>query len=400
MKVLMVNKFLYPHGGSETYILDIGRQLVKMGHEVQYFGMDDEQRTVGNRVESYTTNMDFHAGGTQKILYPFKILYSSEARKKIKVVLDDFVPDVIHLNNINFQITPSIIYEIRKWEKQKKRTVKIVYTAHDPQWVCPNHMMMIPSTKELCFRCKNGKYSECTKNKCIHNSFVKSLLGTVEAYMYKMLRTYKKVDEVICPSGFMRNTLASNRDLNDKLIVLHNYCETQKFSNGKKEDYILFFGRYSEEKGIELLINVCEQLPEIKFVFAGDGPLKEKIAHIKNVKDVGFLKGDDLRTTIASARLVVVPSIWYENCPFTVIEAQNLGTPVIGSNIGGIPELIDEGNTGELVTAGNIEQLVEKIWKLWNDNVKCENYSKRCLEKQFDNVESYCQKLLSIYLYN
>lgn len=397
MKVLMVNKFLYPHGGSETYVLDIGKRLVQMGHEVQYFGMDDEQRTVENKANSYTSNMDFHAGGTQKLLYPFKILYSLEARKKIRVVLDDFMPNVVHLNNINFQITPSIIYEIHKWGKKKNRSVKIVYTAHDPQWVCPNHMMMIPSTKELCFECKNGKYEECTKNRCIHNSLVKSLLGTIEGYMYKVLGTYKKVDTIICPSHFMKNTLSSNRDIAKRLVVLHNYCDTKKIPSVEKKDYVLFFGRYSEEKGIEVLINACKQLPEVDFVFAGDGPLKEEVEKVENIKNVGFLSGEKLRRMIAQAKFAVIPSICYENCPFTVIEAQKLGTPVIGANIGGIPELIDEGVTGELFEASNVEELTEKIRKLWNDDYKCEMYGKACLEKTFDALEDYCNKLLVIY---
>ena len=397
MKILMVNKFLYPHGGSETYILDIGRQLIQMGHEVQYFGMDDKQRTVGNKVDSYTSNMDFHEGGIQKILYPFKILYSSEARKKVRVVLDDFVPDVVHLNNINFQITPSIIYEVRRWEKRTKHSVRVVYTAHDSQWVCPNHMMMIPSTKELCFRCKNGKYGECTKNRCIHNSLVKSVLGTVESYMYKILGTYKKVDTIICPSHFMKNTLSMNSAIADRLVVLHNYCETKEIPMAEKKDYVLYFGRYSEEKGIELLVEVCKRLPEVDFVFAGDGSLKEKVEEVKNIKNVGFLNGEELRTTIAQAKFVVVPSIWYENCPFTVIEAQKLGTPVIGSSIGGIPELIEEGRTGELFEAGNMDTLIGKISELWNDSLKCKEYSKNCLKKQFDSLEEYCIKLLRIY---
>lgn len=397
MKVLIVNKFLYPHGGSETYILDIGRQLMNIGHEVQYFGMEDEARTVGNKVESYTANMDFHAGGIQKLLYPFKIVYSSDARKKIRVVLEDFIPDVVHLNNINFQITPSIIYEIRKWEKLHKRPVKIVYTAHDPQWVCPNHMLMIPSTKELCFRCKNGKYGECTKNKCIHNSFVKSLLGTIEAYLYRILGTYKKVDTIICPSYFMKETLAMNPALNNRFAVLHNYCDIESKEVVQKEDYVLYFGRYSEEKGIEVLLKACEQLPEVDFVFAGDGPLKNKVNAANNVSNKGFLSGEELRNTISKARFVIVPSIVHENCPFAVIEAQKLGTPVIGAKIGGIPELIEEGKCGELFEAGNIVQLVEKINMLWNDDIKCREYSTQCIEKQFDNLETYCQRLIDIY---
>ena len=146
MKILMVNKFLYPNGGSETYLFETGRQLQRMGHEVQYFGMEHEGRIVGNHAESYTSGMDFHSGKLAKLTYPFRILYSTEARRKIRRVLDDFQPDVVHLNNFNFQLTPSILMEIEKYRKQTGRAVRILYTAHDYQLVCPNHMMRVPET--------------------------------------------------------------------------------------------------------------------------------------------------------------------------------------------------------------------------------------------------------------
>ena len=397
MRVLMVNKFLFPNGGSETYIFDIGKQLMEMGHEVQYFGMEDEKRIVGNHAESYTSSMDFHAGGIQKLLYPFKIIYSAEARKRIRVVLDDFKPQVVHLNNINFQLTPSIIYEVRKWEKKNKCKVKIIYTAHDFQWVCPNHMLMIPSSRELCFQCKGGNYGQCAKNKCIHNSGVKSILGSVEAYLYKFLKTYEKVDTIICPSHFMGNMLATNPAIADKLTTIHNYCTVDNLKGNEKKDYVLYFGRYSEEKGIDVLLKACKKLPEVSFVFAGGGPLKEQVEKLNNVQNKGFLNGEELRKTIAQARFAIVPSIWYENCPFTVIEAQKLGTPVIASNLGGIPELIDCGKTGEVFEAGNVEQLTDIISDLWMNKEKARSYSKNCEKKLFDSLEQYCEKLLAIY---
>lgn len=399
MKILMVNKFLYPHGGSETYILDLGRQLVEMGHEVQYFGMDAVERTVGNRAESYTASMDFHGSGIRKFLYPFRILYSIEARKKIRLVLEDFKPDVVHLNNINFQLTPSIILEIRKWEKYAKVKVRVIYTAHDYQWVCPNHMLMIPSTKERCFRCKSGKFTECIKNKCIHNSHIKSLLGALEGYIYRILGTYKRVDTIICPSYFMKDILSSSRDIADRLVVLHNYSKitVQENAETEKDDYILYFGRYSEEKGIGVLLEACRKLEHIPFVFAGDGPLRGKIEEVSNIKNLGFLAGDQLHDTIKKARLTVVPSIWYENCPFTVIESQIYGTPVVGSDLGGISELIEVGRTGELFEAENAEQLTRIMEDLWSDSSKYRLYSRNSKERQFDSLRKYCDKLINLY---
>lgn len=397
MKILMVNKFLYSHGGSETYILDIGEQLVRMGHEVQYFGMESTERTVGNEVNSYTASMDFHGGGLKKIFYPFKIIYSAEARKKIRLVLDAFEPEVVHLNNINFQLTPSIILEIRKWERQTKAKVKIVYTAHDFQWVCPNHILMIPKTKERCFKCKSGRYVECTRNRCIHNSRIKSFIGSLEAYLYRYLKTYNEVDRIICPSYFMRNTLASNPAIENRLVVLHNYCGMDNILVAQKREYVLYFGRYAEEKGIKVLLEVCKELSNIPFIFAGDGPLKKEVGKVSNITDVGFLTGNELKTVIAEARLSVVPSIWYENCPFAVIESQMYGTPVIASDIGGIPELIDIGKTGEIVEAGNVQQLTHRISELWNDSERCREYSSNCRGRKFDNLQSYCERLLEIY---
>ena len=174
MKILMINKFLYPNGGSETYIFKIGEELQRQGHEVQYFGMEHPGRIVGNRVNSYTGEMEFHSASLlQKLSYPRKIIYSREAREKLRPVLADFHPDVVHLNNINFQLTPSVIDEVKEFDP----SIRLVYTAHDYQWVCPNHMLRIPSTGALCTACADGNFSACRRNRCIHNSRLRSILG-------------------------------------------------------------------------------------------------------------------------------------------------------------------------------------------------------------------------------
>lgn len=397
MKILIVNKFLYPNGGSETYIFEIGKQFLKMGHDVQYFGMEHKGRVVGNRMDSYTSSMDFHSGVWKKFTYPFKIIYSGEARKKIRLVLDDFEPDVIHLNNFNFQLTPSIIYEIRKWEKQRGKRVAVIYTAHDYQWVCPNHMMMIPSTGEKCFRCRDGRFENCSKNRCIHNSVVRSLLGMMEAKLYHRLKTYGKVDVVICPSEFMKKKLATDALLEGKLKTLYNFIEKTPFSDVEKKDYVLYFGRYSEEKGVRTLLKACAALPEIIFLFAGSGSLEKEISAYPNARNLGFLKGEELKKVIREAKFTVFPSEWYENCPFTVMETQSYGTPVVAADIGGVPELVRDGVTGELFASGNAEELKSKIKKLWEDTELCRKYTHNCRYVMFDSVEEYCDKLLEIY---
>ena len=401
MKILLVNKFLYPNGGSETYIFELGKELVRQGHEVQYFGMEHEGRVVGNHANSYTSNMDFHSSRLDKLLYPFKIVYSVEARRKIRAVLDDFSPEVVHLNNINFQLTPSIIYEIRAWEKHNHR-VKIVFTAHDYQWICPNHMLYIPDKSETCDRCISGGYRLCMKNRCIHNSLLKSTIGSIEATLYSLLHTYRMVDRIIAPSRFMYDKLSCNKDIADRLIMLRNFVPGDIHNHNQEQvpgDYVLYFGRYDVQKGVPTLLKVCSELDDIPFVFAGSGPLEQTVNETGNVRNVGFVSGAKLHRLIAEARFTIYPSEWYENCPFSVMESQMLGTPVIGTNIGGIPELIntDDAPTGVLVEAGNSDELREAIISLWHDADRCMNYSKNCLLNKWDNLEEYTHNILGIY---
>lgn len=396
MKVLIVNKFLYPNGGSETYIFEIGKQLEKLGQEVQYFGMEHEGRIVGNHAESYTSDMDFHTGKLSKLLYPFKIVYSTEARKKIRRVLEDFLPDVVHLNNFNFQLTPSILYEIRAFEKKSGRNIQIVFTAHDYQLVCPNHLLM-KTDKSLCSECLDGHPGRCMKYGCIHGSRVKSAVGSLEGWLYRRLHAYRMIDTVICPSAFIEQKLSTHPDLRGKTVVMHNFVELLSEEAFQKQDYVLYFGRYCEEKGTPALLEVCRKFPEIPFVFAGGGPLKEDVAQVKNVTDRGFLKGKELAETIASARFFVFPSEWYENCPFAVLEAQAYGTPVLASNLGGTPELVQDHITGEIFSGGNADELLEKIQRLWNDRSILEKYTENCRNAKFDTAAEYCRRLIRIY---
>lgn len=393
MKVLLINKFLHPNGGSETYIFKLGDCLKSLGHEVEYFGMEHEGRVVGNRVEAYTSDMDFHGGSKlSKLFYPIKTIYSSEARKKLRLVLEDFQPDVCHLNNFNYQLTPSIILEIRKWSK----SCRILYTAHDYQLVCPNHMCRNPGTGENCEKCLGGHFLNCAKGKCIHGSFARSVIGTMEATFWKWMGVYKQIDTVICCSEFMKTKLDTNPVFAEKTVTLHNFVEPVEQRDVQKKDYVLYFGRYSQEKGIGTLVQAAKALPEVPFVFAGSGPLEGLLDGVPNIKNVGFQTGDALEKLIREARFTVYPSEWYENCPFSVMESQMYGTPVIGADIGGIPELIRVGETGELFESGSVQDLKEKIQGIWKDGNKINRYEQACGELPFQNVNQYCDTLLCL----
>ena len=395
MKILMVNKFLYPRGGSESYMLKLGDELKSQGHEVEYFGMYDEKNTVGNSENSYTTNMDFHSTGIQRFLYPFKIIYSFEAYKKIGQVLDSFKPDIVHMNNINFQLTPSIIYAV------KKRNIPLVQTVHDYQMICPNHLLYSFNETKPCDRCINHSKLNCLKHSCIHNSKVKSLLGVIEAKLYSFLKTYKKVDLYVCPSNFLENKLLSASNIyNGKTFTIHNFIE-RKFTPNKLENnnpYIVFVGRLSAEKGVKLLSETAKLLPKINFVVAGTGPDDDCLKNIPNINLLGFVSGQDLADLMANAKLLIAPSVCYENCPLSILEAHSMGVPVVTMNSGGMAELVCIGKTGGLCFEPTPTCLAETLEKCLEDNqyqilkTNCEEISSKIM-----GVKEYSQILIQKY---
>lgn len=396
MKILMVNKFLYPRGGSESYMLYLAEHLKRAGHEVEFFGMYDEQNTVGNSKGLYTQNMDFHSKGLARFLYPFKIIYSFEAKKKIMQVIDHFKPDIVHMNNINFQLTPSIIYGV------KKKGVPLVQTVHDYQMICPNHLLYNFDKNCPCEKCVYGSHLSCIKNKCIHASTVKSILGVIEAKLYSLLRTYKKVDLFVCPSNFLENKLLSAKDYyKGKTKTIHNFINKEKFAhvNEETQPYIVFVGRLSKEKGIENIAGAAKLLPQYEFVIAGSGPDEDILKNIKNVKLAGFLNGKELTDLMGRAKVLLLPSVCYENCPLSILEAHCMGVPVVTMNSGGMAELVKDGVTGTLVDEPTAEGIARKL-KETLENEDYYNTLKANCKSEKENVlsvESYTEILLEEY---
>ena len=396
MKILMVNKFLYPRGGSESYMLYLGEYFEKMGHEVQYFGMFDEQNTVGNNLGKYTSNMDFHSTGLARFLYPFKIIFSFEAKRKIMQVIDDFKPDIVHMNNINFQLTPSIIYGI------KKRGIPLVQTVHDYQMICPNHLLYNFQKNHPCEKCVNGSSLNCIKNKCIHGSLVKSVLGVFEAKFYSVFKAYKKVDLFVCPSNFLERKLLGSKDYyKGKTKTIHNFINKEKFANikGDPQDYIVYVGRLSKEKGIENIASAAKLLPQYKFVIAGSGPDEDVLKDIPNIHLAGFLTGEKLTELMGNAKLLLLPSVCYENCPLSILEAHCMGVPVVTMNSGGMAELVKDKITGSLVNEPTPEGIAEKLREVY-ENSEYYNVLKENCKTEKDNIlsiETYSDILMEEY---
>ena len=396
MRILMINKFLYPKGGSETYVLKLGKILQDHGHEVQYFGLENEKNTVGNAVGALVSDMDFGQGIRKNLKAPFRIIYSTEARKKIRLVLDDFQPDVVHLNNIQFHLTPSMILETEKYRKETGRNVKIIYTAHDYQLICPSHGLF-DADLQICEKCLGGNYTHCLRTKCVKGSRAKSLLGMLDAYFWKWSKAYSHIDTIVCCSHFLKSKLDTQERFRSKTMAIHNFVDKVQPVAVEKEDYVLEFGHLSKDKGTLTLLEVAKRMPEVRFVFAGFGAAEAAIQEVPNAEYVGFKTGKDLEMLIRKAAVSVCPSEIYENCPFSVIESQMYRTPVVVSRMGGAPELLTEGKTGEIYEAGDADALERILRKMIYTEGLLEQYSENCANQEVETPKSYYQKLMAIY---
>ena len=392
MRILMVNKFLYRRGGAESFTIELGEQLQKMGHEVEYFGMYDEKNTHFNKSGLYASPTDFHELKFDTISYPFKIIRSNDNFVKMKRLIDDFKPDIIHLNNFNYQLTPSII------DAAKEKNVPVVFTAHDSQFVCPNHLMYDFNSNSICTKCiRDGNMKHCAETECIHGSFAKSVLGTVEGTYYQKKDSYDYISRIVCPSKFMKKIYDSDSLFRfyEKTIYLQNYTNDISKKKVKREDYIFYFGRLSPEKGMNNIIKAAELLPNERFVCAGSGPSEADMKGVPNLELVGFKKGEDLHDLIRKAKLVILPSTCYENCPLAVIEAQKLGAAVLVPSYGGAAELTDSEFQIKDTSPEKLVNAIQKALEKGNLEMMRKDSAKR--SKEYMLLPDFAEKMVNIY---
>lgn len=390
MKILLVNKFHYLKGGSEKYYFELGKLLKENGHEVAFFSMEDEKNIKTDCKEYFVKPIDLNTGSKLKAL---DVIYSKENEKKMEEALDDFKPDIVHLNNFQRQLSASIINPI------KKRNIPIVFTAHDVQAICPA-IVMLDSNKEICEDCVNGKYINCIKKKCIKDSNLKSILGAIEGKYYRNKKIYtEKIDKIITPSEFYKAKFIKDGTDQNKIVALHNFIDTDEYDVPiEDEGYALYIGRLSKEKGIFNLIKAFSLVKEGELRIAGDGPEKDAIIklihenHLENrVKLLGFIDKKGIKEQVRKCRFVVVPSIWYENCPYSVMETLAIGKPVIGADIGGIPELVQNNQTGLTYKFDDVEELSNKMNTLFNN--------KELAQKLGNNAKGQARKLYTKNVY-
>ena len=253
MKILLVNKFHYFKGGSEKYYFELGKLLREKGHAIAFFSMYDEKNVKTGCKEYFVKPIDLNTGSKLKAL---DVIYSRENKKKMEEALEDFKPDIVHLNNFQRQLSASIIDPI------VKKKIPIVYTAHDLQVICPA-ILMLDSNKKICEKCMGGKYINCIKKKCIKNSKLKSILGAAEGRYYRTKNIYtKKINKIITPSNFSKNKLIQEGIPENKINVIHNFINLDEYNMPKEDEgYALYIGRLSKEKGI---LNLIQAISKVK----------------------------------------------------------------------------------------------------------------------------------------
>ena len=400
MRILMVNKFHYIVGGSETYYFALKRLLEENGHTVIEFSMHDERNIPSDYVSYFVRNVDYNGEMSlmNKIKVASSIIYSTEAKKKFEELVINTKPDIVHLHIFQHQISPSILDVIRKYN------IPTVYTAHELKMICPNYRML--NHGKVCEECKGEHYWHCLKNRCVKDSLSKSLVSTIESYVHKVRKSYDVIQKIITPSAFYRTKFIEFGVNADRVVHIPNFLDRECPAVNKRDDrnkYILYLGRLSEEKGIMTLVKAAGKTGYPTYI-AGSGALRQQIEdiihsqNIDNIKMLGFISGQELIDYVGNAKAVVLPSEWYENGPYSAIEALQLGRPIIGADIGGIPELVD-GN-GFLYDSGNIEELVQAIRKLYSmseeEYLTLEENSKKLFKKNFTGQGHY-EKLMRVY---
>lgn len=399
MRILQVNKFFYVKGGSERYFFDLCGLLGERGHEVLHFSMSHDRNEESAQDKYFVSGVDLNAdmGPGEKAAAAMRVLYSSEAKGRMGRLLDDLRPDIVHFHNITRQLSPSIV------DAAAARGIPMVQTLHDLSLVCPAHSFYVNG--RACEDCAAGAYWHVLPKRCIDGLLTSSVLGAVEAYLHSALGLYKRIDRFIAPSLFLKGKVSTLKWIQGRITHLPYFIPPGPDYTAVNEGYVLFAGRISREKGVGTLLDSAARMKEIRFVAAGEGPLLEEFRKeagargIDNIEFVGYARGERLEGLIRGAGCVVVPSISYENLPLSILEAFARGKPVVASDAGGSPELVENGATGYVFRRDDPDSLSDALEKTMSDGThRAEMGSRaRALVAGGYSPDYHYRKLMEIY---
>ena len=393
MKILLIHKFFYRRRGAESILFDTIELLEKHGHETIVFSMQHPKNLPSKYEKYFISHVQTQDLGLKSILKLFRSFYSFEAKRNLEKLIRDTKPDVAHLHNIYHQISPSILSVLKKYQ------IPIILTAHDYKLVCPSYHL-------------NPRGTKCPKNifwhalKCVwKRDYKDSVLGSLgvalEWLFYKVLRVYERsVDMVLAPSLYVYKNFIDYGWPKDKIKILPNFTDIAPIETEKPiGDYVLYVGALSFEKGTGLLIETIKALPQVKFVVVGEGSLPLPV--LPNLTVVGPKSRDELLDLYRNAALLYLPSIVPESFGLVVLEAALQKLPAVASNLGAIPEIIEDNKTGRLfdpnaVNAAGVAS--EIILELLSDRSRLDRMGELAFQKSLHLLsESHYKNLHEIY---
>jgi glycosyltransferase involved in cell wall biosynthesis len=398
--LLSINNYYYPRGGAEVVFLEHNRAFQEHGWNVVPFSMSHQKNLESKWDKYFVEEIEYgenYSFGELIRKIP-KTIYSFEARRKLDELLSVKRPSIAHAHNIYHHLSPAILGLLRK------RGIPVVLTVHDLKIACAAYNML--AQDGVCERCKNGRVYNVILHRCIKNSLPLSGIVMLENVLHRILRSYvKNVNVFISPSLFYIRKLADWGFDVSSFVHVPNFVDVVDVvpgvTTGKS---FLYFGRLSKEKGISTFIKAAVKA-SVPVWIVGDGAEERSIRTLSeelggNIKFFGFLSGEKLHNVIRSSRAVVLPSEWYENAPVSVLEAYALGKPVVGARIGGIPELIRDGETGYTFESGSVDDLastLETVRDLPDSKIdEMGKYGRNWVEKEF-TLKLYVQRVQQIY---
>lgn len=399
MKLIFTNNYYYLRGGSERVFFDEMEMLSAHGHKVVPFSRNFEKNIYSKYSKFFPSPLEYmnNLSALAKTFVGFKLIYSFESRKKFSQLLDSFKPDIVHAHNIYGRLTSAIV------DSAKVKKIPVVMTLHDYKLICPSYLMLLNGLP--CERCKGRKFYNSLFTLCHKNNFLASATYTIESYFNLWFKKYDWIRFLICPSMFSLEKHLEAGIPEGKLVHIPNFIKLKNFEpDYEPGDYILFVGRLSKEKGVLTLLKAIKGL-DIELKIVGDGPMRKEYEkyvrneRITNVAFEGYKSGEELKSLYKNSAFVIFPSEWYENAPMTILETSAYGKPIIGSNIGGIPEMIINEKTGLLFEPGDYNKLREKMKYLLSNSsliVQIGKDARKRAEEEY-NDELHYKRLMEVY---
>jgi glycosyltransferase involved in cell wall biosynthesis len=357
--LLSLNSYHYRRGGSDVVYFEHEAMFRDLGWQTAHMSMHHPKNEPSAWSEHFVDEIEFgHSyGALDRLRMAGKVIYSGEARRKLDALLGRFPATVAQVHCIYHHLSPSVLPLL------KERGVPVVLTAHDLKIACPAYKML--NRGGICEKCKSGNLLHVVANRCIRDSLAVSALIAVESTVSRALGLYRRnVSRVVAPSGFYMRKLQEWGWPAAQIAYIPNYIRAERYqADFQPGSYFIYIGRLAPEKGIATLMRAAVHAG-VRLKIVGTGPLEAELRALAagtGVEMLGFQSGDALWSLVRGSRAVVLPSEWYENAPMSVLEAHALGKPVIGADIGGIPEMIENGETGFLFRSGDVEDLAQRL---------------------------------------